>query len=296
MNAQSMTVRILMTRHSAFYSPIVAAVAAGFLEREGLDATFGLLAPGDLASRALGEGRADVAQSAPSAWWGEAERGGTALPRHFALVNCLDGFFLAGRHPDPEFHWKKLEGRLLVADHLSQPLVMLKHACRCHGVDWSRIRLIDAGTPEEMAAAFRAGQGDYVHLQAPGPQLLEQDGAGWTVASVGAGLKPLAFSTLCASEEFISSAAFEPFVRAFAKAKEWVRTAPPAEVAASEAPLFPGMEAPPLAQAIGRYQALGCWQGGPAITEELHDEALDIFMWAGVVRRHHPWREVCVEL
>ncbi len=48
-----------------------------------------------------------------------------------------------------------------------QLLVMLRYAAHCNGVDWSRIRVVDAGGPEEMSAAFRSGIGDYVHLQAP---------------------------------------------------------------------------------------------------------------------------------
>jgi len=80
-------------------------------------------------------------------------------------INQRDGFFLVGRRPEPVFDWKKLEGQTLLADHGLQPLVMLKYAVRHNGADWKKIKVIDAGTPEKMQAAFGAGSADYVHLQ-----------------------------------------------------------------------------------------------------------------------------------
>jgi len=79
---------------------------------------------------------------------------------HFAQINQRDGFFLVGRQPDPASDWKKLEGQTLLADHGLQPLVMLKYAIRHNGADWKKIKVIDAGTPEKMEAAFGAGAAD----------------------------------------------------------------------------------------------------------------------------------------
>src|SRR5687768_17658096 len=42
-----------------------------------------------------------------------------------------------------------------------------KYALHKQGVDYVRLDAIDAGAPEAMVAAFREGQGDYIHLQGP---------------------------------------------------------------------------------------------------------------------------------
>ncbi len=47
--ASSVTVRITASRHTAFYSPLICTMAAGFLERHGLQYTYGVLAPGETA-------------------------------------------------------------------------------------------------------------------------------------------------------------------------------------------------------------------------------------------------------
>lgn len=185
-----MKIRILVSRHSSFYSPLIAAVTAGFLVDEGLEPSYSLL-PRDRTARDLIRRReTDVVQAAVSSNWGPLENGERDLPAHFAQINQRDGFFLAGREPDPAFHWKKMEGKALLADHGGQPLVMLKHAVRCQGVDWSKIDVIDAGSVDDIDAAFRSGRGDYVHQQGPSPQQLERDSIGHMVAAVGEAMLP----------------------------------------------------------------------------------------------------------
>ena len=143
-----------------------------------------------------------------------------------------------------------------------------------------------------MEAAFRAGEADYVHLQAPAPQQIARDGAGHVVASVGRSMPPVAFSSLCASAEFLETETAARFLEAYGKARQWVRTAPPTEIAAAEAAYFPGIDAEVLATAIEAYQGLGCWDGGLAIPEDLYEQALTVFEHAGEIRRRHPYHEV----
>lgn len=283
----------MVSRHSAFYSPLISTLAAGFLKEQGLDAGYSVLGKSQRSYALIRDGAVDIMQSAVSSNWKPAEAGESSLPVHFAQINRRDGFFLAARQPDAEFSWKKLEGKTLLADHGLQPLVMLKYAVHHNGADWSRIRVVDAGAPEEMEAALRAGGGDYVQLQAPAPDQLESDGAGWTVVSVGQSMPPVAFSSLCASREFVETPACRAFVRAYAKAREWVRQAPPEEVAAAEASYFPGVAAEALASAIRRYQALGCWEGGLDIPRDLYEQSLNVFEFSGEIRERHPYDTVC---
>jgi NitT/TauT family transport system substrate-binding protein len=227
-------------------------------------------------------------QSAVSSNWKPMDRGESPLPLHFALINRRDGFFLAGRKPDESFAWKDLEGKTLLADHGAQPLAMLRYAVHYNGADWTKIRVIDRRAPEEMAEAFRRGEGDYVHLQAPGPQLLEESRVGWTAVPVGASMPEVAFSTLCCSREFLDTETFRTFLRAYSRSREWVRTAPPREVAGRQASFFPGVGESALANAIARYQKLGCWEGGIEITPELYDQALNVFEYASGLTARHP--------
>jgi NitT/TauT family transport system substrate-binding protein len=287
-----MPLRIMVSRHSAFYSPLIATLARDFLRDAGLEATYDVLQPGQRSQVLIRDGIVDIMQSAVSSNWRLIEAGETPRPVHFAQINRRDGFFLAGRQPDPEFDWKKLEGATLLADHGLQPLVMLKYAVHHNGADWTRIRVVDAGSPEQMEGAFRAGQGDYVHLQAPAPHQIAQGGKGFVVVSVGRSMPEVAFSSLCASAEFLESDRARAFLQAYGRARKWVREAPPAEIAACEVNFFPGTDPSVLAKAIEEYQGLGCWEGGLEIPEDLYEQALNVFEHAGEVRARYPYGEV----
>ena len=289
-----MKIRILVSRHSSFYSPLIAAVTAGFLADEGLEPEYSVL-PRDRTARDLvRSGGVDVVQAAVSSNWGPLEKRERDLPVHFAQINQRDGFFLTGREPDPEFEWKKLEGKTLLADHGGQPLVMLKYAVHRQGVDWDKIDVIDAGSVSEIDAAFRAGRGDYVHQQGPLPQQLEREHIGYVVAALGEAMPPVAFSSLMASREFLQSETARAFTRAYRRSRSWVTEAPAEEIAAKEAGLFPNIACEALARSIARYQKLGCWEGELAITRELYEQAVEVFMHGAGMSARHPYDEVVV--
>lgn len=239
MPANDSKLRIMVARHSAFYSPLIAAIAAGFLAEEGLDAAYSVLPPQGRSHPLLLDGEIDVMQSAPGSNWGPMERGETGLPVHFALINRRDGFFITGRKPVTTFDWKALEGSSFVADHGGQPMLMLRYAAHVQGVDWSKVNAIDAGDVEQMDAAFRAGQGDYIHQQGPAPQQLAKDGVGHVLASVGAAMPEVAFSSLMATKDFVASERGKAFTRAYRKSRRWVQETAPDEIAEKEASFFP---------------------------------------------------------
>ena len=289
-----MKIRIVVSRHSSFYSPLIAAVTAGFLVEEGLEPAYSVLPKGRTARDLIRKREVDVVQAAVSSNWTPMEKGERDLPAHFAQINQRDGFFLAGREPDPGFHWKKLEGKSLLADHGGQPLIMLKHALHCQGVDWSRITVIDAGSVEEIDAAFRRDRGDYVHQQGPSPQQLESEGIGYVVAAVGEAMPAVAFSSLMASHEFLESEMARAFTRAYRRARLWVTKAPAEEIAGREAALFPDIELDALSHSIARYQKLGCWEGDLRITRELYEQATHVFLDGAAISARHPYEEVVV--
>src|SRR6266498_720327 len=108
-------IRIMVSRHSAFYSPLLSTIAAGFLREEGFESSYEVLTPGSDAQELIRSGEIDIVQSAVSSSWARMEKNEGALAAHFAQINQRDGFFLTGRSPDRAFNWKKLEGASLLA-------------------------------------------------------------------------------------------------------------------------------------------------------------------------------------
>jgi NitT/TauT family transport system substrate-binding protein len=296
MEMSNKTIRIMASRHSAFYSPLLSTIAAGFLGNEGFESTYEVLTPGSDAHELIREGKIDILQSAVSSSWARMEKNEDNIAVHFAQINQRDGFFITGRSPDKAFSWKKLEGSTLLADHGAQPLAMLKYAAHRNDVDWDKIRVIDAGSVEEIDTAFRKGLGDYVHQQGPAPQQLERERYGHIVAAVGEAMPPVAFSSLMASREFLQSGAGTAFIRAYTQARQWVTQATADEVATREIEFFPQTDREVLAKTIARYQSLGCWEDEIAITRELYEQALDVFLFSRKISRRHPYDQVVVQI
>jgi NitT/TauT family transport system substrate-binding protein len=288
-------IRIEFTRFSAFYSPLIATMAGGFLDAEGLKGKHSVSPPGKSAIASLLEGSVHVAQSAPSQGFAPLEQGKASPTLHFAQINEKDGFFLTSRRPDPGFTWDKLKGRKVIIDHGAQPMAMFKYACFKRGLDFKAIEAVDAGSTDKMIAAFRAGQGDFIHLQGPAPQQLERDKVGHIVTALADAIGPCAFSSLAATRDWLETDMARKFMRAYRKARAWLLATPAAEVAKAEAPYFKDTDPDVLTTTIATYQKLGNWSPHVEITRPAFEATLDIFQHAGLITKRHKYEDVVAQ-
>ena len=284
-------IRIQFTRFSAFYSPLIATIAGGFLRDEGFAPQHSIAPAGKSAIEGVVQGTVDVCQSAPSQGFGPLEKGQAPPALHFAQINEKDGFFLTARTPDPAFTWDKLRGRAVLVDHGGQPLAMFKYACHRQGLEYGAIKAVNV-PGDQMDQAFRKGEGDYIHQQGPAPQQLEHDGVGHVVASVGEAIGPCAFSSLAATRAWLGTDAARRFMRAYRGARAWLIATPAAQVAEAEASFFPAIDRPVLTATIAYYQKLGCWAPHVEITRPAFEVTLDVFEHARLITRRHRYEDV----
>jgi NitT/TauT family transport system substrate-binding protein len=284
-------IRIQFTRFSAFYSPLIATIAGGFLSEEGFAPKHSVAPAGTSAIDGVVAGTVDVCQSAPSQGFGPLEKGQAPPALHFAQINEMDGFFLTARAPDPAFTWTKLAGKRVLVDHGGQPLAMFKYACHKRGVPFAELTAV-AVPSGQMDQTFRKGDGDYIHQQGPAPQQLEHDGVGHVVASVGEAIGPCAFSSLAATREWLKSGAAARFMRAYRRARAWLLATPPDQVAAAEASFFPEIDRAVLTATIAAYQKLGCWTPHVEITRPAFEATLDIFAHAKLITKRYRYEDV----
>lgn len=285
---------IMVLRHSAFYSPLLFTMAGGFLREEGIEASYTLATPANTISDGISKGTVHVAQSAVATGFILLEKGETPNHVHFAQINVRDGFFIAARTPQPDFRWQDLEGKKVLVDHLFQPLAMFRYACHKQGVDFDSIEVLDVGGVDEIDQAFRNNEADYVHQQGPAPQQLEADGIGYVVASVGAAIGTVAFSSLCASHEWLQTDMAHAFMRAYRRARQYVIEAPAEDIAAAEMKFFPDIDCEVLTRTIAAYQQLGCWEPEVAISQQSYDAVLDVFEFNHTISRRYAYDEVVV--
>ncbi|MCG6870452.1 MAG: ABC transporter substrate-binding protein [Gammaproteobacteria bacterium] len=286
-------IHIMALRHSAFYTPLLLTIGGGYLEDEGLEPHYEAAKAGDDVPRGIQSGTVHVAQSAVATSFAELERSERPDVVHFAQINERDGFFIVAREADPRFTWDKLAGAEVLVDHFFQPLAMIRFGLDRMGVDYREIRAVDAGGVDNIDRAFRSGSGEYVHLQGPAAQQLEKDGLGYVVAAVGDAVGAVAFSSLCASREWLTSNMSRAFLRAYRKARSHATSTPAEEIAGLLADFFPAIDADVLRDTVAAYQRLGCWTPGIDITRGAYERLLDVFRFSGLITRRHPY-EACI--
>lgn len=287
------TIRIEFTLFSAFYSPLIATFAAGFLKEEGLDTEWTVSEPGTSAIAALEAGKVDVIQSALSQGLTALDAGNPPTIRHFAQVNEMDGFFITARAPDPDFTWDKLEGSEVVMFGGGQPQAMFRYGCHKAGIVFDKLIPITPGGAAAIDAAFRAGQGQYVQQQGPYPQQLQADGIGHVVAQVGPEVGMCGFSSLVAMPEWLETDMAMAFMRAYRKARNWLNDETAADIAATLKPYFDDTDEAVLASCIDAYQKLGNWTRHPEITEAAFQATQDIYQQSGGLSRRFDYNQVC---
>jgi NitT/TauT family transport system substrate-binding protein len=280
-------------RHSAFYTPLLICIAGGFLKKQGLEPHYEVATPDNTVPDSIRNGAAHLAQSAVATSFTALEHGEECDIVHFAQINERDGFFIAARHANTEFHWRQLTGKAVLVDHFFQPLAMFRYALYKEGVDEKAINIIDAGNVEQIDRAFREGLGDYVHLQGPAPQLMEKEGIARVVAAVGDAVGPVAFSSLCASRKWLESGMARAFMHAYREARTYTINAPAGEIARQLADFFPTIDPGVLTHTISDYQKLGCWTPHAEITREAYENLLDVFQYNGIISKRHDY-DMCV--
>lgn len=292
------SINIMALRHSAFYSPLLMTIAGGFLQKHGLQAEYSVATPGKTVPGSIHNGSCHVAQSAVATSFAALERGEKIDIVHFAQINERDGFFIAAREPDADFNWHKLVGKTILVDHFFQPYAMFKYGLHLQGIDINDLDVIDAGTPAEMEQVFRRGDADYVHLQGPAPQQIKHDGLGFVVAAVGDAVGPVAFSSLCASREWLETDMASHFMAAYIEARATVIQAPAAVIARQlqAAGFFTDINGGVLAATIAAYQRLGCWPPEAAISRQSYEKLLDVFQYDGLIQQRYAYQAAVVSM
>ncbi len=297
------TIQLISLRHSAFYTPYLITFVADFLKQQGLKAVYRSVSNVDELESALIAGEAHVAQSAVGVSMrqiamAKKNPGSKPLPAllHFAQINRRDGFFIAAS-PDAvssakNFNWKQLENKRIIADHLFQPMATLKYVLHQQAVDVNSIEFIDAGNTEQSMQSFLAGEAEYLHLQGPYPQQLVADGKAMIVAAVGEPLGEIAYSSLCATKDWLATPMAGAFIKAYKAALCYVDNTSAALLAQQLTEQFGNITLETLVETIESYKGLGSWSSSACISEDTFQCANRVFLFSGDISSAIDYRQV----
>ena len=278
--------------HSVFYAPQYAAINLGFFEQEGLKLDFATGEGADKVMAAVLSGSVDIGFSGPEAAIYVYNEGRENHPMLFAQLTRRDGAFLVGRTPEPDFDFADLKGKhVLPGRRGGVPFMTFEYILKNHGLDPDTdLNFDDSIQFSMLAGAFTGGTADYVALFEPTASMLEKEGKGYIVASIGKEGGNIPYTAYYASKSFINDHpdVIQKFTNAIYRAQKWVMDSSDEEVAKAIQPSFPDTDLDILTSVVARYRSIGAWCDTPVMDEDGFMRLQDIIITSGELQEKVP--------
>ena len=271
--------------HSLFYAPMYVAIENGYFKEQGIDLELVTGFGADKTMTAVLSGDADIGFMGPETTVYTCNEGASDLVVNFAQLTQRAGNFLVGREADDTFTWAKLKGKdVLGGRDGGMPEMVFEYILKKNGIDPSTDLNIDKSIDfGSTAAAFSGGQGDFSVEFEPGATALEQEGAGYVVASLGVDSGYVPYTAFSAKDSYMKEhpEVIRGFVKALKKGMEYVYSHTPEEIADIIAPQFQDTDKETMSIIIKRYAAQDTWKQDLVFEKEAYQLLLDILDEAG---------------
>lgn len=278
-------VRVCEVTHSIFYAPQYVAIALGFFEEEGIEIELSNGQGADAVMAAVLSGNIDVGFAGPEASIYVYNEGKKDYTQVFAQITRRDGSFLIAREPADDFSWDDLRGKTILPGRKGGvPYMTLEYVLRQNGMDPATDLTMDNSVQfSMMTAAFTGGTGDYVTAFEPTASMLQQEGKGYVVASVGEASGDIPYTAYFAKKSFIdkNGDVIQGFTNAVYKGQQWVATHTDEEVAKAVAEFFPDTSLELLTASVASYRAIDAWNTDPVMSEDSFNRLQTVMTEAG---------------
>ena len=256
---------------SVFYAPQYAAINQGFFEEEGITLELSNGQGADKVMTAVISGQVDIGFSGPEACVYVYNEGKEDYAIVFAQLTKRDGSFLVGRKPEPDFRWENLKDKYIIGGRKGGvPEMTLEYVLRKHKLEPNVDLIVDTSVQfAVMAGAFTGGTGDYVALFEPTATMLEKEGKGYVLASIGQDSGEIPYTAYYAKKSYIekNDDLIQRFTNAIYKGQKWVDTHSPREIAEAVKEFFPDTDIDTLENVAKRYKDIDAWNKDPVLKE-----------------------------
>ena len=275
--------------HSIFYAPQYVAIEEGYFEEEGLkiDLVNGFGA--DKVMTAVISGEADIGFMGAEASVYAYQEGATDPVVNFAQLTQRAGNFLVAREEMPDFQWSDLKGKKVLGGRKGgMPEMVFEYILRKNGIDPQKDLTIDQSIDFGSTAAAFTGDdsAEFTVEFGPSATALEQEGAGYVVASLGVDSGYVPYTSYSAKTSYMEEhpEVIQKFTNGLQKGMEYVQTHTPAEIAAVIAPQFPETDLETITTIVTRYHEQDTWKENLVFEKESFELLQDILEESGELK------------
>ena len=273
--------------HTVFYAPMYVAIEKGYFKDEGIDIDLVLTSGADKVTAALLSGDADIGFCGSEATIYVYNGGEKDYLKTFSQLTRRDGTFLVSREKIKNFTLNDLKGKSIIGGRSGgMPEMTLEYALKQNGIDPREDVSIDTSIAfAAMSGTFIGGYGDFVTLFEPTASIVEKEGFGYVVASVGelGGVVP--YTSFSARRDYIQSnpTLIKNFNKAIQMGLDYVHSHSDREVAKVILPQFPDSSLDELTAAVKRYREIDAWPTTTSFSEESFNHLQDIMIQYGEI-------------
>ena len=283
--------------HSIFYAPQYVAIEEGYFEEEGLDLTLVTGFGADKTMTAVISGEADIGFMGAEASIYAYQEGATDPVMNFAQLTQRAGNFLVAREEMPDFTWDDLKGKKVLGGRKGgMPEMVFEYILKNNGLDPETDLTIDQSIDFGSTAAAFTGDtsADFTVEFEPSATLLEQEGAGYVVASLGTDSGYVPYTSYSAKASFLEDhpETIQKFTNALQKGMDYVSTHSPEEIATVIAPQFPETDLATVTAIVTRYYQQDTWKDNLIFNEESFQLLQDILQDAGELSRRTDYTDL----
>ena len=283
--------------HSIFYAPQYVAIEEGYFEEEGLDLTLVTGFGADKTMTAVISGEADIGFMGAEASIYAYQEGATDPVMNFAQLTQRAGNFLVAREEMPDFTWNDLKGKKVLGGRKGgMPEMVFEYILKNNGLDPETDLTIDQSIDFGSTAAAFTGDtsADFTVEFEPSATLLEQEGTGYVVASLGTDSGYVPYTSYSAKASFLEDhpKTIQKFTNALQKGMDYVSIHSPEEIATVIAPQFPETDLATVTAIVTRYYQQDTWKDNLIFNEESFQLLQDILQDAGELSRRTEYTDL----
>lgn len=174
------------------------------------------------------------------------------------------------------------------------PEMVFEYILKQQGISPDQVDIVQNIDFGSTAAAFSGGQGTYTVEFEPHATLLEQQGDGYVVASLGEASGYVPYTAYCVRKGYLEDHqdVIQGFTNAIQKGLDYVNSHTAQEIAAVIAPQFTDTDEETIAVIVDRYKNQDTWKADTIFTEESFNLLQDILQDAGELENRVPYEDL----
>ena len=272
--------------HSIFYAPQYVAIEEGYFAEKGLDLTLVTGFGADKTMTAVISGEADIGFMGAEASVYAYQEGATDPVVNFAQLTQRAGNFLVAREEMPDFKWEDLKGEKVLGGRKGgMPEMVFEYILKKNGMDPQKDLIIDQSIDFGSTAAAFTGDDSaaYTVEFEPSATILEKEGAGYVVASLGEASGYVPYTSYSAKASYMKEnpEIIQKFTDALQKGMDYVQSHTPEEIAEVIAPQLKETDLETITAIVKRYYDQDTWKENLIFEKDSFELLQDILEDAG---------------